>query len=262
MLMSPREDSKGPASGPNEPEAPRRSRVLRWSGAIELRALVAFAVLVTGAWGFAWLGHAAGAGGTESFDRRVLLALREAGDPSDPIGPVWFEELVRDYTSLGGSGVLALVTAFATGYLVLRDKRRAATLLVATIAGGALMGSVLKLGFDRARPDLVPHGTRVVTSSFPSGHSMLSAVVYLTIGALLARVESRRRMKAFLLTFAFVLTLVVGVSRVYLGVHWPTDVLGGWAAGALWALACWLLTRRLQQDGAVETSDGIPEPGS
>ena len=112
--------------------------------------------------------------------------------------------------------------------------------------------TLLKMGFDRARPDLVPHGSFVSTASFPSGHAMMSAVTYLTLGALLASVHSPTRVKAYLLALALVLTLLVGLSRIYLGVHWPTDVAAGWAVGAAWALLSSLAMRWLQKRGDVE----------
>jgi undecaprenyl-diphosphatase len=114
----------------------------------------------------------------------------------------------------------------------------------------------LKYSIDRDRPALVPHGSVVYTASFPSGHSMLAASTYLTMGALLARVQRRRRIKAYILMVAITATLLVGISRVYLGVHWPTDVIAGWTAGTGWALLCWLLARWLQAHGAVENEKG------
>jgi undecaprenyl-diphosphatase len=115
-----------------------------------------------------------------------------------------------------------------------------------------LLSTALKLGFARPRPDLVPHGVRVYTASFPSGHAMLSAVTYLTLGALLARVQPQRRVKAFLLGLAIALTVLIGMSRVYLGVHWPSDVLAGWCGGAAWASLCWFVALQLQRRGEVE----------
>jgi undecaprenyl-diphosphatase len=120
------------------------------------------------------------------------------------------------------------------------------------IAGGMLLSPVLKLGFDRPRPDLVPHEVLVYSASFPSGHALQAAVVYLTLGALLARVQPHRRLKGYVLMVSVVLMLLVGSTRVYLGVHWPTDVLAGWAAGAAWAILWWLITFWLQQRGDVE----------
>jgi undecaprenyl-diphosphatase len=112
--------------------------------------------------------------------------------------------------------------------------------------------TVLKNWFDRPRPTVVPHLSIVSTSSFPSGHSTLAATIYLTLGALLGRFVRERRLRAYFLIVALVLSLLVGVSRVYMGVHYPTDVFAGWTAGLAWALICRLVARALQQRGAVE----------
>jgi undecaprenyl-diphosphatase len=129
-----------------------------------------------------------------------------------------------------------------------------------------MLSTGLKMGFERPRPDLVPHATQVYTASFPSGHAMLSAVTYLTLGALLSRVQRRRRVKAFFLGLALTLTLLIGLSRVYLGVHWPSDVLAGWCIGAAWASLCWFVALQLQRSGQVEepgeTDVATPEGGA
>jgi undecaprenyl-diphosphatase len=204
------------------------------------------------AWAFVQLAGEVIEGDTERLDRRILLALRNPSDLSDPIGPRWFEEAARDITGLGGHAILGLVTLAAVAYLLLTRKRGAALLVVAAVGGGMLLSSLLKLGFERPRPDLVPHGARVYTASFPSGHAMLSAATYLTLGALLARVHEGRRIKLFLLGVAIVLAVLIGASRVYLGVHWPSDVLAGWCGGAAWASLCWFVALQLQRHGDVE----------
>ncbi len=191
-------------------------------------------------------------GDTAALDRAALLALRDAADPADPLGPHWLEEAMRDLTGLGGHAVLTIVTLSAVAYLLLAGKRHAALLVVVAVGGGMLLSHGLKLGFERPRPDLVPHGMRVYTASFPSGHAMLSAVVYLTLGALLTRVERRRHIRAFLLGTAILVTVLVGLSRIYLGVHWPSDVLAGWCGGAAWASLCWFIALQLQRRGEVE----------
>lgn len=205
-------------------------------------------------WAFAEIADEVLEGDSAAVDRVLLLLLRTPGDPADPIGPPWLEEIGRDVTALGGIAVLTLLTLTVATFLVLRRLRHAAWLLLAATSSGVLVSVLLKDAFARARPDLVPHGVHVASASFPSGHSMMAAIVYLTLGALLARVEPDRRIKAFLLAVAILLALLVGISRVYLGVHWPTDVLAGWTIGAAWALLCWLIARRLQQSGQVETS--------
>lgn len=176
---------------------------------------------------------------TFGFDTAILLALRSPGDQSDPIGPAWFEAAVVDLTALGGYAVLTLVTLCAIGFLAVRKNYGRAALLLAATIGGALLSEGLKLGIARPRPDLVAHIVDTSSMSFPSGHAMLSAVTYLTLGALLARTQARADLRAYILGVAIALTLLIGLSRIYLGVHWPTDVLGGWVIGAAWALACW-----------------------
>ena len=177
-------------------------------------------------------------------------------DPAEPLGPPWLAEMARDITALGGVAVLTLLTLLVASFLALRRLWHAVWLLLAAVGSGVLMSTVLKVVFERPRPDLVPHGSYVSTASFPSGHSMMAAVVYLTLGALLARVEPDRRVKVLVLTAAVVLALLVGVSRVYLGVHWPTDVLAGWTVGGGWAVLFWLVARALQRRGSVETDKG------
>ncbi|WP_368040688.1 phosphatase PAP2 family protein [Roseicella sp. DB1501] len=219
--------------------------------------MLPFAMLAGTLWGFVWLAGEVVEGDTRAFDTRLLLLLRNSSDPSDPIGPLWFEEMARDFTALGSVGVLSLVTVAVAGFLLFARRRGAALLVAMSIGGGWLLTEALKHGFERPRPDLVPHGTVVFTSSFPSSHAAMSAVVYLTLGTLLARLQTCRSLKIYVMTSATFLALLVGATRVYLAVHWPSDVLAGWAVGAAWALACWLAMRWLQRCGRVERN--LPE---
>jgi undecaprenyl-diphosphatase len=222
-------------------------RWLAWLGAHEAATLVALLCAAGGVWLFVELADDVLEGDTAAVDETLLLMLRTADDSTDPLGPTWVEELARDVTGLGGAAVLTILTLAAAGFLGLQRKRWLALYVLAAVASGVIVSTMLKLGFDRPRPDLVPHGQIVYTSSFPSGHSMLSAVVFLTLGALLARGQRNLRLRAYLIVLAVFLTAVVGVSRVYLGVHWPTDVLAGWTAGAAWALLCWAVAARLRR---------------
>jgi len=196
-------------------------------------------------------------GKTHAFDEAVLRVLRNPADLADPIGPAWLEHVMRDITSLGSFTVVALMTLVSVGYLLIDGKRAAAMFVVVAVTGGVALSEGMKHLFARPRPELVAHLVEVQTASFPSGHAMLSAVTYLTLGALLARIQSRNRLKAYVVSVAILLTLMVGASRIYLGVHWPTDVLAGWCAGAAWAMACWLLALWLQSRGEIEpATDG------
>ena len=194
--------------------------------------------------GFGVLADEVVEGSTLAFDRAVLLALRVPGNPADPIGPSWLEEGARDITALGSVAVLTLLVAVIAGHLMLVGKARTGWFLVGSAMGGTIISTALKNIFDRPRPDLTGI-VRVYTASFPSGHATASAVVYLTIGALLAASVTRRSHKAFYLGVAIFLTLIVGLSRMYLGVHYPSDVLAGWLIGAGWAMACVLVAKVL-----------------
>lgn len=187
-------------------------------------------------------------------DRAVMLAFRKPENLGDAIGPRWVEDMGRDVTALGSVAVLTLVTAFATGFLLLVKKPRAALFLSGSTITGAILSTALKDLVARPRPALVPHLAYVTTTSFPSGHSMVSATVYLTLGALMARFTPRLALKGYVMAFALFLTSIVGVSRVYAGVHWPSDVVAGWAAGTAWASACWIAAHAFQRRGAVERS--------
>jgi undecaprenyl-diphosphatase len=221
-------------------------------GRHELGLLVAVALVAGGCWAFAKLGGAVRGGGTTAFDTWWLRIFRNPHDLHDALGPAAFEESVRDITALGSTTIVALIVFVALGVLFLERKYHAAVFVIVSVAGGMILSTVLKLGYARPRPIIVPHLVNVNTPSFPSGHSMISAVAYLTLGALFARVHARRAVKAFVLLVAATLVVAIGVSRVYLGVHYPTDVLAGWCAGATWASLCWLAARWLQSRGAVE----------
>jgi undecaprenyl-diphosphatase len=229
----------------------------RWR-AKSLAELVPLAVLgfiAAAVYAFAQLADEMMEGEIKPFDEAILRALRNPADLADPIGPRWFEAAMLDVTALGGTAVLTLITAGVIGFLLMDQKRGAALFVLIAIAGGSLLSTLTKLAFARPRPELVAHLADVSSYSFPSGHAMSSAVTYLTLGALLARTQARKRIKAYLLGVAVVLTLMIGSSRVYLGVHYPSDVLAGWSLGAAWAMLCWQVERFLQQRGQVERED-------
>jgi undecaprenyl-diphosphatase len=244
-----------PRPSPGVPDVPIPPRRLSLPYGLELGSVLALGLAAGGLFAFAKLAGEVREGDTRSFDQAILLALRQPGDRAEPIGPLWLKQVMTDLTALGGFTVLGLLTIVVFFYLVMVGKRGAATLLAVAIGGGTLLSSLLKSIFERPRPDLVAHMVEVQTLSFPSGHAMLSAVTYLTLGVLLARLSPRRRVKAYVVGVAVALTLLVGCSRVYLGVHWPTDVLAGWCVGAAWALLCWQVAVILQRRGDVERAE-------
>jgi undecaprenyl-diphosphatase len=126
----------------------------------------------------------------------------------------------------------------------------------AASGGGWLLNNALKLVFARPRPAIVPHLHEVMSPSFPSGHAMTSAAVYLTLGALLMHISKGRLTKIYCMTIAMLATLLIGSTRVYLGVHYPTDVLAGWLIGMSWALMCWLVERRIERQAGLKQEQG------
>lgn len=215
----------------------------------EQKPLLAVAGACVMALAFVWLAGAVFEGNTSRFDEWLLRALRTPGDLADPIGPRWFEEAVRDITALGSTVVLTLAVIVVALYLWITDAPAKALFLVAAVSFGSLINRLLKIGYARPRPDIVAHGTFVSSESFPSGHTANSTIIYLMLGMMLARVEASYHVKLFIFGVCASIALMVGLSRIYLGVHWPTDVLAGWAVGGAWALICWYGLIYIQPSG-------------
>jgi undecaprenyl-diphosphatase len=219
------------------------------------RVLLAFLVLALLLIGVGNLASEVVEGDTLAFDRWIISSLRDPVNPGTPLGPAWFTKAMVDLTALGGGPFLTLITLATAGFLVAARKWGMAAFVVVAIAGGGLAANLLKWVFVRARPDLVPHLVSVDSASFPSAHAMNSAVTFLTLGVLLSRTQRDRRLKAYLIGTAIFLTLIVGFSRVYLGVHWPTDVVAGWSVGAAWAILCSLVAASLQRRHRIEREE-------
>jgi undecaprenyl-diphosphatase len=205
--------------------------------------LVGLLLIVAGTWGFVELADEVIEGGTGDFDRWSIRQLRTAEDLAIPIGPKWMAEVGRDITALGGVAVLTIFIAASAGFLAVHHAYRTMLILLASTLSGIGVSLLLKQGFDRPRPDLVPHLADVYTSSFPSGHSMMSAIVYLTLAVIVSPVLKHFWVRLYVIACAILLTMLIGISRVYMGVHYPTDVLAGWTAGIVWAMACSLIAR-------------------
>ena len=223
-------------------------------GALGKREIGALIAVFAGAaliLGFGLLASEVVEGDTKHFDIAILMAFRTPGSPADLLGPPWIEEMVRDVTALGSYAFIILIVAATVGYLVLVQKHALALLGIGAEFGGIIISNLLKTAFDRPRPD-IEQAARVFTASFPSGHATLSAVTFLTLAALLTRTNADERVKAYFIAVAVFMTVIVGISRVYLGVHYPSDVLAGWCIGSAWAVLCWAAALWLQRHGNVE----------
>jgi undecaprenyl-diphosphatase len=195
----------------------------------------------------------------QALDQQILDFVRPGPEAGDPIGPHWLETAMLDITALGGLSVLLLFALIATGVLLIQKKPWSALMLAVSLAGGLLLSEVTKGLFERDRPSEIYRTVETINASFPSGHALLSTVFYLTLGVMLERAFARRRMKIYILGAAVLVALLVGVSRVYLAAHWATDVMGGWALGAAWAMVCWLVAYVVQRQ-ALKRGLGAEEP--
>ena len=205
---------------------------------VELTILLAFLVTCLAVIGFLKFASEVSEGDTRQFDRMILLSLRDPLNLSVPVGPTWLKAFMLNITALGSAPVLVTIIVIVIGYLLIRRKTERASATLVAVGVGYALSAALKTAFSRPRPDVVQHLVDVTTASFPSGHAMNSAVVYLTLAVMLAEAEKDGRARIYVLSCGVLLTVLVGLSRVYLGVHWPTDVIAGWAVGALWALMC------------------------
>jgi undecaprenyl-diphosphatase len=217
--------------------------------------LVAVVMTIIAAWCFLELADEVSEGQTRRLDEWAVRSVRDRGMPSNLLRPSWLEVVVRDLTALGGITVLVLVIGATAGYLWIRRAYHSIWLVLSASLGGLLLSVLLKGVFRRPRPDFTRYTGNFSFTSFPSGHTMNSAVVYLTLAFLLAEIAEQKRLRAYFLAVATSVTLLVGTSRVCLGMHYPSDVLAGWAAGAAWAGLCWLIARRLRRIGSIECID-------
>jgi len=213
----------------------------------EIKVLIVFFLLFSSTLIFIGVGNIVSKGSTRDFDITIIKSFRSMDDFGLHSGPIWIKEFMTDITALGGGNVLAIITVFVSIFLILQKRYDAFWLLLAATIGGTLISFWLKDIYDRERPDLIYRLVTVTSLSFPSGHSMMSAVLYLTQAAIVARFQKERKIRIYILSIALVLTFIIGLSRVYLGVHYPTDVLGGWTIGLAWASLCWVIAWYMQR---------------
>lgn len=221
----------------------------------EITAVAAMLILAGSLLAFIDIAEDFSEGEARSFDTDVLHAFHPGPDPADPIGPAWFDHAVQDFTALGSLAVLITIALIVIGFMVMQRRRLQALMLGLSLAGGLGLSEVLKQVFERTRPPEIYHAAGYLNASFPSGHALLSTVFYVTLGAMLARTLKTRAQKVYALAIGLLLAMLVGASRVYLGVHWASDVLAGWCVGAAWAMACWLLEWAIERK-----TNAIPSP--
>lgn len=223
------------------------------SGDIKL----ATSVLIVGALGACFIAIADETmeGETLRFDNALLLALRHSSNSNLPVGPSWLLASMLDISALGGLSITVIMIVAICGFFLLVRKFRSVLYLLVSVGGGALLMVLLKDFFSRPRPSVVPHLQQISEPSFPSGHSMVAAIVYLTLAAMLAKTTTSYKLKAYYVLVAVSLTALIGISRVYLGVHYPTDVVAGWLAGAVWAATTYVLGDWLESRGKIEPED-------
>jgi undecaprenyl-diphosphatase len=218
----------------------------------EIAAVTALFVIALGVVTFAAVADEMAEGEGQAFDQAVLTWMQPVA--GEPRGPWWLKEAATDLTSLGGISVLALFASIAIAFLLIQRKRLSALLLVLGLAGGVALSEGLKAVFERERPPSAFQAVDTLNASFPSGHALLSTVFYLTLGVMLTRAFPRTHLKAFVLGAAMTVALLIGLTRVYLGAHWASDVVAGWCAGAVWAMALWLVAYAMERRQAVSDS--------
>jgi undecaprenyl-diphosphatase len=220
------------------------NRYLTRARGLEIRVLLAWFSIVGALWAFLALGNEISEGETGALDRQLIGLLRTSSNGGEPIGPVWFKESMRDVTALGGFTFLSLMTIVAVLSLLLHRKRREGIIIAATAISSQASIEIFKFLYERPRPAPILLQPLASTNSFPSGHTTESTTIFLTVATVIASLEVNDGTKILAYAIAIFAMIAVGFSRVYLGMHWPTDVLGGWVLGTAWALAAWTALRK------------------
>lgn len=221
---------------------------------VEIKVLITALLVIFSLWIFFVVANAVSAGTTQKLDIRIIEYFRNSADNS-PAGPTWLPDAMKEITSLGGGTILTIISLVVFFYLRIQKKYHEFYLMLAAVIGGTIISFGLKEMFGRERPDAVFRLVDVASLSFPSGHSMMSAVVYLTLAVLVSRIQKQRKLKIYIIAVAIFLTFIIGMSRVYLGVHYPTDVIGGWTIGIVWAALCWIIVNYTEKRKNAGISD-------
>ena len=214
---------------------------------IDLQVFISILIIIIGTTSFIIIANKVSAGATKNFDKWALELFRQTNNPVQSIGNDLVTSAVRDITALGSGTVIILFTLSVLGFLLFQKKYIMVYLILGATIGGGVLGLLLKEIFGRPRPDVIYHLTSATSLSFPSGHSMMSMVLYLSFAALMIRIPYKRAIKIYIISIALFLSIIIGISRIYLGVHYATDVLGGWSIGIAWASFCWLFAHYLEQ---------------
>jgi undecaprenyl-diphosphatase len=243
----------------NATKPSRFSEVLRGARK-EIAVIAAIMVAAAGFLGFLGVTDEVTDGHTKMFDEGLMLLLRHPGDITRPIGPTWLRLAATDVTAFGSVTDLSIIVLVIAGLFLAQKRWRESWLLIGASASGLLLVDIIKVAVGRERPPVAMHAVEVGNASFPSGHAMLSAIIYFSLATLVAHFADRRRVRAYALSAGLVVTLVVGCSRVYLGVHWPTDVIAGWVLGAAWAMLWWLIAWVLEHRRGARARRETPRP--
>lgn len=202
--------------------------------------VVGVVVAAIATWAFGEFAETVMAGQTQAFDDSVLRWMGAHHTSA-------FDSAMLEITSLGTGIVVMMIVGVAALFLALTRHRYSAALLLAATGGGGLLNLVLKHYFERPRPHIFTWGTHVVSSSFPSGHAMSAAVVYSTVAYLAARLQTRTWERALTLLSAVLVIIAISISRVYLGVHYPSDVAAGVIIGIGWSAFCMATLEGIQR---------------
>ncbi len=226
-------------------------------GALGIFLVGGIIVAAIGTFLFAELAEHVMTGSTQAFDEAALRWIKDYHSPG-------LDEAMLEITALGTGTVVIMIVCVSGLFLSLTHHKYSALLLLVATVGGMLLDTVLKLRFDRPRPHVFTWGTQAAMSSFPSGHAMSATIVYSTVAYLAARLQKRLWARWATMLLAAVIIVMIAMSRIYLGVHYPSDVLAGAIVGLSWAAFCMATLETIQRFGQRHApeikKDELPAP--